>query len=603
MVRSIPVILALAACGSPSSTSGDLDAYLRSLPSWNEVSPPVVEVEGPVGSAPVETDEVAADGTGFRCTSVEHELSSNPREIALSSPDASVLWPGALLHGDSHLEVGSLRAIPLRQDRRAPLGLSLQGGGVLGIPAGVSTVVNQPAGSTVREGINQLVANALAAGIEPGAGTSSFKMVETYSSEQALLELGFDARYLGAEASGSMLESSSFEENVVTATFVQRLFTASVDAPERPSDLFAADMAPTDLQELGIGEDNLPLYIDSVAYGRMLIVTMRSTESVDQMEAALSFSYDSPVVGVSGYGAEELASTLASSDIEVFALGGPNAGVEALITSGQLWSYFEADLQLNQVEPISFTVRNVADNQLAQVGDTTSYTVETCDRVSAPIPEPVHHWTADGHADDVVGDHDFESGFGGSYGAGIVGQAWSFDGESTYLLNHLAPLPVPADQPFAVSAWVHPRSDSDYMTIASQLGEHPSAGDFAVRLAPGGHLEFFRRPTDWDTTVDYVSGGEVPLNQWTHITAVYGALPGDDIDTMRIYINGARAIAPVVLGNHTPTRGQTYFRVGASELGPQEGDKLHLFDGDMDELKIYDTALSSDEAFIAFDNL
>ena len=49
--------------------------------------------------------------------------------------------------------------------------------------------------------------------------------------------------------------------------------------------------------------------------------------------------------------------------------------IEALIASGRLADYFESDLEINQVEPISFTVRNLGDNTLATVADTTSSTV------------------------------------------------------------------------------------------------------------------------------------------------------------------------------------------------------------------------------------
>ena len=47
--------------------------------------------------------------------------------------------------------------------------------------------------------------------------------------------------------------------------------------------------------------------------------------------------------------------------------------------------------------------------------------------------------------------------------------------------------------------------------------------------------------------------------------------------------------------------GYRYFRVGSSELGPEIGENPYLWEGDMDELKVYDTSLSSDEAFIAYD--
>jgi len=614
------VLLALTACGGSQASSkgpndgtdgttdsavgtgtpiaaSDLDDFLNDLPTWDQVSPPVPEVDAPTGEAPTEADESNPEGEAYRCTTTAHSLSTNPDEIATASPDAAVLWPGALLHGDSHLSLGSLRLLAMAKERRAPLGLSLQGGGVLGIPGGVSQEVQQPVGSTVREAINQLVANAIEADVAVGAGTSSFQVVETHSTEQSLLALSLDARYLGGSISGSASEEKEAGETVITATFVQRLFTVAVDPPENPSDLFAPEVTGQELADLGVGPDNLPLYIDSVSYGRMLIVTMRAKDSAEHLMASLEASLDVGVGGGTVSGSAEMLETLASSEIEVFALGGPNAGVQSLIQSGDLNAYFETELALNQVEPISFTVRNVGDNRLATVGSTTEYDVEICDLVHAPLPEPMNWWPADGDSFDAAGDHDFD-GFGGSYGAGRYGQAWSFEGDTSYLLNHLAPLPVEESQSFAISAWVYPRDTTTVKTIASQLGGNPRAGDWAFRVNTDGRVDFFRRPV-WGDEADYVVTDHdmAPANQWTHVAATYGVGPMGE-DALRIYVNGVLQSGAPTTSVYDPARGETYFRVGGSELGAQEGDKRFLFKGDMDELMLFDRALSSDEMFI-----
>ena len=77
----------------------------------------------------------------------------------MMNPNAGIIWPGALIQGKSHLS-SSLQLLALDKSRRAPLGISVDGGGVLGVRSGVSTIIEQPVGSTVRESINQLIANA-----------------------------------------------------------------------------------------------------------------------------------------------------------------------------------------------------------------------------------------------------------------------------------------------------------------------------------------------------------------------------------------------------------------------------------------------------------
>ncbi|MCB9688396.1 MAG: thiol-activated cytolysin family protein [Alphaproteobacteria bacterium] len=603
-VRSwLPSTMLAAWCGcGPASPDpqqvGDLDGFLRDLPGWTEVSPPVAEADGPTGAPPTADEELGSEGSAWRCTTTPYRIDTNPDGFAMVSPDVAVLWPGALVRGASHLAVGSLELLAVDREHRAPLGLSVQGGGVLGIPGGVSTVVEEPVGSTVREGINQLVAQALAADVAVGAGKSSFTSVETHSTEQSLLSLGFDARYLGASVSGSLASQRTADEHTVTATFVQTLFTVAVDPPESPAGVFADDVTPEDLVRLGVGDDDLPLYIDSVSYGRMLLVSITGRASADELSASLEAGYSGFGVDVNGYAAAELQSTLQSSEVHVFALGGPNAGVEALLTSGELASYFDVPLAINQVEPISFTVRNLGDNRLATVAATTDYAVRVCEEVGAALPSPTHWWPADGDELDVIGDHDF-SGFGGGYAAGAWDRAWAFDGDNDYLLNHLAGLPVPSDGPFTLSAWVRTLDDDRTHTLVSQLGQFPTAGDFALRVAPGGVLQLFRRPIDGDTAVELVESevGAVPQGVWTHVAGAYG--PGPDGESvLRVYVDGALAGDTPVPSTYGPARGTTYFRVGAGELGPDEGTLRFPLHGELDELQVWDTALSSDELLV-----
>ncbi|MCA9495248.1 MAG: thiol-activated cytolysin family protein [Myxococcales bacterium] len=602
----LPTLLLAAACSggsghhtdSDTPVDADLDGFLRDLPHWTEVSPPIAEADGPTGEAATTSEEEGEDGTAWRCTTTPYRIDTNPETFAMVSPDVAVLWPGALVRGGSHLALGSLELLAVDREHRAPLGLSVQGGGVLGIPGGVSTVVEEPVGSTVREGINQLVAQALAAEVAVGAGKSSFTSVETHSTEQSLLSLGFDARYLGASVSGSLSTQRSAEQHTVTATFVQTLFTVAVDPPESPAGVFSDDMTPDDLVRLGVGEDDLPLYIDSVSYGRMLLVSITGSASADELSASLEAGYSGFGVDVNGYAAAELQSTLQSSEIHVFALGGPNAGVESLITTGELSSYFDVPLAINQVEPISFTVRNLGDNRLATVAATTAYDVRTCEPVAAALPSPAHWWPADGDEQDVVGDYDFP-GFGGGYAAGAWDRAWAFDGVNDYLLDHLAGLPVPTAGPFTVSAWVRTLDDGRTHTLVSQLGQFPSAGDMALRVAPGGVLQLFRRPIDGDTAVEIVESevGAISQGVWTHVAGVYG--PGPDGESvLRVYVDGELAGDAPVTSNYSPARGTTYFRVGSAELGPAEGTLRYPLYGELDELQLWDSALSSDQLLV-----
>jgi hypothetical protein len=511
--------------------------------------------------------------------------------------------------------VGSLELLAVSRERRAPLGISIQGGGVLGIPGGVSTVVDEPVGSTIREGINQLVVNALGADVAIGAGASTFTSVESHSTSQTLLSLGLDARYLGAEASARLDYSKNASERTYTAYFVQRLFTIAVDLPERPSSVFAEGVTGADLQALGISASNLPLYIDSVSYGRILMFSFTSSASRQRIEAALEFSYNSPIGGVDGFAETDLRQTLSTARIEVFALGGPNTGVQNLIRDGSLASYFEAPLAINQVEPISFTVRNLGDNTLAKVGDTTSYDVRTCLPVGGGLPQPQHWWPADGDTADAVGGADL-GGFGGVFGAGWDGsdpneRSWTVDGQGQYLNSYPELLVVPTDGPFTVSAWINPRATNGVHTIVSQVGGPFRAGDFAMRVYggdPNGRLQIWRRPSAGLSSVDVVQSGLiVPKNTWTHVVAVYGSTGGG---ALQVYVNGNPVGGGVYQSSYSPSQPRpdtdlTMMRVASSELavdGTGNTFRRYPFNGSIDELMVFDRALTADEVLAMYQN-
>ncbi len=593
-------------------TGEEINAFIGGLPRWSDVAPNQPENNGtPTGAAPMMSEEMGSDDALYTCTTTAYSITKNPEEIAIHNPDAAVLWPGALIRGGSHLQTGSLELLAVSREKRAPLGISIQGGGVLGIPGGVSTVVEEPVGSTIREGINQIVVNTLGADVAIGAGASSFSSVESHSSTQALLNLGLDARYLGAEVSGRLNYSKSANEHTYTAYFVQRLFTVAVDLPERPSSFFNEGVTAAELQSLGISDSNLPLYIDSVSYGRILMFSFTSTDSRERIAAALEFSYNSPVGGIDGFAEAELQETLSTARIEIFALGGPNTGVQSLIRDGNLASYFEAPLAINQVEPISFTIRNLYDNRLAQVVNSTEYNVRECQQAAAALPQPIHWWSLDDNLDDAAGGIPFGTQRG-SFGAGWNGadpteKAIVFDGEGQYLSTYPVLQTIPTTSTFAVSAWINPRViNFGENTIISQVGGSERAGDFGFRVREDGSLIFWRRPSAWNVSVDYVltpSGTIVP-NQWTHVVAVYGSSEGGG--NLAIYVNGELAGNNVSVWTYEavkprPDTDLTMTRVGSSELMPN-GARRDPFNGSIDEIMVFGRALTSDEVRVMYQN-
>ena len=164
---------------------------------------------------------------------------------------------------------------------------------------------------------------------------------------------------------------------------------------------------------------------------------------------------------------------------------------------------------------------------------------------------------------------------------------------------------VPVDGAFTLSAWINPRDISQVHTIISQVGGQLDAGEFALRVHGGGYLQLYRRPSQSNESVDVVqSAAIIPLNQWTHVVAVYGSSGGGG--NLRLYVNGELVAEDVFLSAYAPTSPRpdtdlNMTRIGASEL-TSEGNRRYPFNGSIDEVMIFDRALSSDEIRAMYQN-
>jgi len=162
--------------------------------------------------------------------------------------------------------------------------------------------------------------------------------------------------------------------------------------PQRPGDLFSEDFTQELLDEqisLGrIGPDNLPVYVSNIVYGRMMTLTMTSTYQEEQMKGALQASYN--LMG--GQLTAEHLEILQNSEIQVVAIGGDANLALSLIKSGQLGDFFSSDSPLTTAVPISYTLRNVGDNEIAKVSETVNYDMVQTDNVHVDMFLDENQW-------------------------------------------------------------------------------------------------------------------------------------------------------------------------------------------------------------------
>ncbi|MEN0067797.1 MAG: thiol-activated cytolysin family protein, partial [Myxococcota bacterium] len=559
------VLLLTTSCkGEPSA---GVDDRLRSLPTWADFSPllddvaprPVDEAEPRFftesGEHTVISHEETAEGDAvtttteevlYSCQSVPYTMTDTPEQIVMFNPDVELLWPGALIQGRSHRDgLGSLDALPIT--KRAPIEVSIPA-----ISSGENfREVASPTQATVASAIGDIVGSAVTADIVTPS-TITFAERTYHAESEFALSIGVSARYYGFEGSATGSTERNRAQTTVTAEFTQRMFEVVVAPPETPSSLFSDDFGPEDYDaqaELGrIGDDNLPIYVSNVVYGRMMTFSLTSTASEAEIRATLSASYDALVGGVDANLSARQKTILAESQVAVSSLGGSADATVAMIRSGNWRDYFDEASPLSSAAPLSYTFRNLGDNSIANVSETLEYDVTSCvARTQGDVFEFVD-----------VQEHDSR------LPAGYTPYVGDFDGDGTddLLWNHLRDdtnafyvgyggpggvldLGEPIDHPAAPTG--------SWGSYEVHIGDFDGDGlDDVLWNRKGATNEWFvARSTGSDFAFDPVQ--EHPDDRsWTDVVTVVGDFDGDEADDIvfndRISTGGVSNLAFPVTG-------------------------------------------------------
>ncbi len=397
-------------------SSEDVTNYLQELPSWSQFAPPgQTQPPTPAGEAQAEEDVVLdvevineqgnvelLQNVTYSCQVQPFTLTANPQQIAMYSPDREILYAGGLIQGKSHRDgLGSLLGLPIAE--RAPINVSIPG---LANDDNFRTV-ERPNQGTVDQAIGSMIGGATASGLSTPSSIS-FEM-ETYHSEtQSALQMGLSGRYLGFEGSASGSIDRQQSETTITAQFYQKMYEVVVEAPQSPGDFFSEDFTEARLQQQisqgRIGPDNLPVYVSNIVYGRMMMFSITSTASESDIRATMQAGYNSIGGSVQANLSAKQRSILQESKIRITSIGGDAEATLSMIRSGDWSQYFTNNAPLSSASPLSYTFRNLGDNSIAGVTETTKYNIRTCEATQAtpgtfsflnaqnlglPIPAPV----------------------------------------------------------------------------------------------------------------------------------------------------------------------------------------------------------------------
>ena len=245
------------------------------------------------------------------------------------------------------------------------------------------------------------------------------------------------------------------------------------------------------------------------------------------------------------------------------------------------------NVQSSQAGNYAVLVTNLYGSVLSSNAMLTVNPLQSCD---PPPSGLVSWWPGEGTANDSVGTNNGTLQGGVSFAPGEVGQAFVFNGSSTSVqVPASSNLNVGLGAGFTLETWINPVDI--YSHIVEMLLEwNNGARGIGVHLAlsVGAYGDIYaniRDTTGGDHAI-YTSGSLVATNVLQHVALTYDKASGVAV----IYLNGA-AVTNKNLGSFIPqTSYNLYFGKRAS--GPFSGS---YFNGLMDELSLYNRALSSDE--------
>jgi len=225
--------------------------------------------------------------------------------------------------------------------------------------------------------------------------------------------------------------------------------------------------------------------------------------------------------------------------------------------------------------------------------------------LQAADEKPVMWWSFDQKTDDGIKDQisgredSIEGNF--RYLPGVAGTALKPDGYTTCILREKAKDSLKFDSAFTIEAWVaHAAYPWNWCPIISQSADQAKGfsftvgpqGNIALEIAVGGI---------WQRCIS--ERDVVPLRQWKHIAATFDSNSG-----IRLYVDG-KAVGQLDVKGKPNWAGGAPLRalMNSEKMKPSNIHRQHgtmpgwfSLDGLIDEVKVYNRALSANELTAAF---
>ena len=207
------------------------------------------------------------------------------------------------------------------------------------------------------------------------AAEMTFTASRIYNSNHARFMMGLGANWPNGNINGFLQEISNSSKTNLLYEFNQVYYTASVERPSSPSAFLHCDsrVSPSNIENY-ISSDNPPAYISSVTYGRRVYLNISSSHREEDVKRTLDAAFNSALTGGNIQLNDEQRQIYNASSITAIILGGAAESATNLInltTPEQLHQLITSGANFSvdsPAKPLSYTVRYLKDNTVAQIG-------------------------------------------------------------------------------------------------------------------------------------------------------------------------------------------------------------------------------------------
>lgn len=299
-------------------------------------------------------------------------LTTNPADISVVNSVIDRTYPGALQLANRDLVENRPT---LMMVERKPIDISVN---LAGLENNTVTVEN-PTYGNVTKAINELVNKWSreygATHTLPAQLQYTASMVHSKSQVSAALNVNAD--FLEKSLGIDFKAIGSGEKKVMVVAFKQIFYNATAKIPTNPSDLFADGVTVKTLRNAGMNDENPPVMVSNVAYGRTIYVKLETSSKSRDVEAAFKALIEKVNVSAS----TKYSDILENSSFTAVVLGGDSENHGKILTNNfdeimQVLKTNAAFSTGNPGYPITYTANFLKDNSVAIVNNATDY-VET----------------------------------------------------------------------------------------------------------------------------------------------------------------------------------------------------------------------------------